>query len=343
MHRYLFISLTAFLICLPLAAQTVSPETNPPVATPPPAPPTEATAPVTPPPSTAPTTPQPLATAVLNFQGSDETMDKQGAEVGNLLEADLSTSDHALMVERQEVEKILNEQELGKSGLVSADSAAKVGSLTGAQVLVTGRFFAVGNQYMIVGKIISTETSRVYGVTTSLTDLGNLPQAVQDLSAKVDGVLATHRDVLLPVEETPEQRMARLKALLGNRPLPSVMVTITERDYTQPTIDPAAQTEIMMQLQQLGFPIINPDEAHKKADILIAGEAFSELGARHGNLVSSVGRIEIKITRLPSHELIWTDRETRVAVDLGSRAAGKEALQKAAGILVERMLLKLTK
>jgi hypothetical protein len=121
------------------------------------------------------------------------------------------------------------------------------------------------------------------------------------------------------------------------------MVTITERDYTRPSIDPAAQTEIMVELQGLGFQLIDSNDLHKKADILISGEAFSELGARHGNLVSSRGRIELKVVRTSTHELLWTDRETQVAVDLGNQTAGKEALEKAAGRLVERLLPKLTK
>jgi len=365
MHTYLSLILFGSLAAAPLAAQTppvatntagpVSLEpldvvTNAPAAIPTPpvttnAPPAVAAAQ---PPSVPPNAVQPLATAVLNFQSSDEAMAKQGAEMATLLEADLSTSEHAIMVEREEVDKILSEQELGASGLVSADTAAKIGSLTGAQVLVTGRLFAVGNQYMVVAKIISTETSRVYGVTTTLTDLANLPQAAQELSGKIDGVLATHRDVLVVQEETPSQHLQRLRGILGQRPLPSVTVAITERDYTQPTVDPAVQTEIIMQLQALGFQIIDPDQSHKKADILISGEAFSELGARHGNLVSSRGRIELKAVRTTTSGtletgVLWTDRETQVAVDLGNRSAGKAALEKAAGKLVERLLPKLIK
>lgn len=347
MNHYLSLIIFGSLALMPLAAQTpvVMANTNAPaqIETPPVS--TNSQSVVTPaqPPPVPAGIVQPLATAVLNFQSSDEAMAKQGAEIATLLEADLSTSEHALMVEREEVDKILSEQELGASGLVSADTAAKIGSLTGAQVLVTGRLFAVGNQYMVVAKIISTETSRVYGVTTTLTDLDNLPQAAQELSGKIDGMLASHRDVLLVPEETPDQRLQRLRGILGQRPLPSVTVSITERDYTQPTVDPAAQTEITMQLQELGFQIIEPDQSHKKADILITGEAFSELGARHGNLVSSRGRIELKIMRASTRELLWADRETQVAVDLGNRSAGKEALGKAAGKLVERLLPKLVK
>ncbi len=326
MPTYLLLILFSCLALLPLSAQT--PDTNAPASAPPPA-------------SASANTVQPLATAVLNFQTSDQAIDNQGAEIATLLEADLSTSEHVLMVERQEIDKILSEQELGAAGLVSADTAAKIGSLTGAQVLVTGRLFAVGNQFMVVAKIISTETSRVYGVTSTFTDLASLPQAAQELSGKIDGVLASRRDVLLVPEETSDQRLQRLRAVIGQRALPSVTVVITERNYAQPTLDPAAQTEITMQLQELGFPIVEPDQSHKKADILISGEAFSESGARHGNLVSGRGRIELKVERASTHEMLWIDRETQVAVDLGNNTTGKEALEKAAGKLVERLLPKL--
>jgi len=201
----------------------------------------------------------------------------------------------------------------------------------------------VGNQYIIVAKIISTETSRVYGVTTTINDMSAMNQGVQDLSGKIDGVLGTHRDVLVVAEETEQQRLQRLKAMVGPVPLPSVSVAITERDYTQPTIDPAAQTEIIMELQALGFTIIDASETHKKANIVITGEAFSELGARHGNLVSSRGRVEVKVNRGVSQELLWSDRDTEVAVDIGNHTAGKEALEKAADRIIERILPKLTK
>jgi hypothetical protein len=85
--------------------------------------------------------------------------------------------------------------------------------------------------------------------------------------------------------------------MVGSGPLPTISVSITERDYTQLTVDPAAQSELIFQLQALGFTIIDPDQAHRKADIAITGEAYSELGARHDNLLSSRGRIEIKANR----------------------------------------------
>jgi hypothetical protein len=286
---------------------------------------------------------QPLAVAVLDFQSSDDTLQKQGSDAATLLEANLSTAEHAVTVELQEVNKLLSEQELGASGLVSSDTAAKIGSLTGAQVLVTGRILAVGSQFVLVAKVMSTETSRVYGVTTTLTSLESIPLATEDLSKKIDAVLGTHRDVLVAKQETPDQRLQRLRGLVAHGPLPSVSVKITEKDYTEDVIDPAAQTEITLLLQQLGYQVIDPDQTHKPADIAITGEAFSELGALHGNLVSGRGRIEIKMVHGATQELIAADRETQIAVAIGARTAGKEALQKAADKLIERIIPHLLK
>jgi Curli production assembly/transport component CsgG len=327
MKNYLPPLLLLGLLITPVAAQTNAPTTNAPA--------------VTPPPSSA-DNQQPLATAVLDFQSSDDLIEKQGADAATLLEADLSASENTIMVERQDINKILSEQELGASGVVSSETAAKIGSLTGAQVLVTGRIFATGNQFVLVAKVMSTETSRVYGVTTTLGSLSNLTQGVQDLSGKIDGVLASHRDVMVARQETPDQFLQRLRTLVGQRDLPTVSVKITERDYTQETIDPAAETEMAMLLQKLGFKVIDPDQTHKAAAIAITGEAFSEVGSFHGNLVSGRGRIEIKVTRGNSQELLLVDRETQIAVAVGARTAGKNALQKAADKLMDRILPKLT-
>ena len=78
-----------------------------------------------------------------------------------------------------ELEKVLGEHELGLSGTVSPDTAAKVGQLTGAKVLVTGRVFTTDKDLLIVAKIIGTETSRVYGEMVEGPSAGSMV----DLSA----------------------------------------------------------------------------------------------------------------------------------------------------------------
>src|SRR5258708_3534740 len=104
-----------------------------------------------------------LTVAVFNFESKDEAVYDLGPKIATLVNANLSAEPKIITVERAELEKVLSEQELGLSGTVSADTAAKVGNLTGAKVLVTGRIFKADKELVIVSKIIGTETSRVYG------------------------------------------------------------------------------------------------------------------------------------------------------------------------------------
>ena len=85
----------------------------------------------------------PLSVAVLPFAYSGDDFADIAAELPTLLTAMLSSEPSLLMVERAEVDKALSEIELGLSGTVDPQSAAKVGFLIGAQVLVTGRAFPV--------------------------------------------------------------------------------------------------------------------------------------------------------------------------------------------------------
>src|SRR5262252_8187539 len=82
-----------------------------------------------------------LTLAVFDFESKDEGIRDLGPKVSTLLNANLSAEPQLITVERAELEKILGEQELGLSGTVSPATAAKVGHLTGAKVLITGRVF----------------------------------------------------------------------------------------------------------------------------------------------------------------------------------------------------------
>lgn len=285
--------------------------------------------------------PQPLSVAVLDFQTTGEKLDKKGSEVAVLLGARLSTSPDIILVERQEIEKILGEQELGLSGTVTPDTAAKVGNLTGAQVLITGRLFESGNQLFLVAKIMSTETSRVYGEMTTLPDLGALDKATTDLATKITETLSKRGDTLVAKIIPPAKRLEHLKSLVAGKKLPSVLIQITEQHLQKPVIDPAAQTEIQLILQQLGFEIITEKDPTKKPEITITGEAFSELGMRRGNLISCRSRVEIQVTQTGTNKLILADRQTDVAVDIAENLAGKKALENAANKLIDRVVVKL--
>ena len=263
-----------------------------------------------------------------------------GPKAATLLNAYLSAEPNLILVERAELEKALGEQELGLSGTVTPDSAAKVGQLTGAKVLVTGRVFKTDTELFIVAKIIGTETSRVYGEIVK----GGVDASISDLSEQLEKKIAADvtekGGTLVAKVEAPEDRVAKIKKELGDKKLPVVSVKISEQHFGQFVIDPAAQTELSLVLQQCGFTLADDNSTNRPA-IEITGEAFSEFGMSKGNLKSCRARIEIKARDVASGNIISVDSQTSVAVDIAEHIAAKTALQNGADELAERLLPKL--
>src|SRR5262245_40901789 len=97
-----------------------------------------------------------------------------GDKITDLLQAHLTGSPAMQLVERAKIDKAFDELALGKTGLVDDATAARVGHIVGAQVLVTGRAFPLDDELFIVGKVIGVETSRVFAAKTSVSLSGKL-------------------------------------------------------------------------------------------------------------------------------------------------------------------------
>jgi hypothetical protein len=285
--------------------------------------------------------PEILSVAVFDFESRDEAVRDLGPKISALLNAELSGQPRLITVERAELEKVLGEQELGLSGTVSLESAAKVGRLTGAKVLITGRVFKADNELVIVAKIIGTETSRVYGELVKGPAGGAITERAAELARKVASTISQKGDTLVAKVETREQRISRIKKSLKEAKLPAVSVKLPEEHFGQRAIDPAAQTEFGMFLRECGFMVVD-EKSDQKAEIEITGEAFSAFGLRKGNLISCKARVEIK-TRKRSGEIIDVDRQMSVAVDITEQTAAKKALEEAVDELAERLLPKLAR
>jgi TolB-like protein len=283
-----------------------------------------------------------LTVAVFNFESKDEAVNGLGPKVAELVNANLSAEPQIITVERAELEKVLGEHELGLSGTVDPNSAAKIGQLTGAKVLVTGRVFKADGQTIIVAKVIGTETSRVYGEMVSGGSSATLVDLSSSLAKKIAVDVSEKSDTLVAKVETREERIAKLKKALDGKKLPVVSVKINERHYGPHIIDPAAETELSLILQQCGFTLADNNSTNKPA-IEISGEAFSAYGMQKGNLISCKSRVEIKVRDIASGNILVVDRQTSVGVDIAEQTAAKTALQNAADVLAERLLPKLAR
>ena len=279
--------------------------------------------------------------AIFDFESKEEAVKDLGPKVATLLNAHLSADSNLILVERAELEKALGEQELGLSGTVSSETAAKVGHLTGAKVLITGKVLKADRDLMLVAKVIGTETSRVYGELSKGLASGSLDDIVSQLAQKISTTVTAKADTLIAKVPTREDRVEAIKKTLKDVKRPVVSVRIPEQHFGGPVADPAAQTELSLILQQAGF-VLADDKSAQKPDIEITGEAFSAFGVRRGNLTSCKARVELKVQNRADGKIIAVDRETSVAVDIAEQTAAKTALQNAAAELASRLGPKLT-
>ncbi len=156
--------------------------------------------------------------------------------------------------------------------------------------------------------------------------------------------ITTQADKLVAKQQKREDRIRTLKDRIGKAKRPAVLVRVTERHVGQTTVDPAAQTELMLCCTETGFQVFDPEKgAADQADVIISGEGISEFATRQGNLISVKARLELKATDRARAKVLAADRQVTVVVDLTEQIAGKSALQQAALDVAERLLPEVVK
>ena len=280
--------------------------------------------------------------AIFPFQERGREVSELGNQVSDLLFANLVVNPELYLVEREDLGKILDEQQLNLSGVVNPQSATQVGQLTGAKILIAGSVLEVSGKLYLVAKVIGTETSRVFGASVKGQRGDDVDMLVEQLSEKVNETIRKNGKDLVAKALSREDRLEKMKGLMKGGIRPTVYIDVDERHVGQVTIDPAAETELSLFCRELGFTVIDSETGNKAdADIFIIGEGFSEFASRHGNLLSVKARLEVKAVERTSGEVLQIDREVALGVDLTEQIAGKTSLQEAAANIASRLLPKL--
>jgi len=190
--------------------------------------------------------------------------------------------------------------------------------------------------------VIGTETSRVVGASVKGQADEDLDTLAEQLAEQIVKTVGERSDDLVAKQVSREDRINALRERLGDAPRPIVKVSIAERHIGQATIDPAAETEMMLYCKELGFDVVDAKQPQaREAQIVLVGEGFSEFTARANNLAPVKARLEVKALDAKTGRVLAIDRQTSVAIDLNEQIAGKSALQEAAATIAERLLPKL--
>ena len=140
-----------------------------------------------------------------SFGAEREDLEALSIGIQQMLLTELSQNGALRIVERSRLRELLEEQKLGTSGQVDANTAARVGKLVGARYVVTGVFIDLNGNFRLDGRIVDVETSEILKTAQVRDRRDNLYELLFDLAAKIT------EDVKLPPlpAELREERRAR--------------------------------------------------------------------------------------------------------------------------------------
>ena len=127
-----------------------------------------------------------VTVAIGDFQNRTRKLylDSWTEKIPELLTAKMSQSNHIVLVERQSLKSIIDEQNLGMTGMVDTSNAQEIGRLLSAQYVITGTLYQIDHaSYTISAKIISVKSGKTLSEQVQGPSREYLPDMV-DLLAK---------------------------------------------------------------------------------------------------------------------------------------------------------------
>ena len=114
--------------------------------------------------------------AILDFEGRGISQ-MEAQTLTDRLMSEMVNTNAVIMVERNQMEEIMQEQGFQQTGCTTSECAAEVGALLGVQNMVSGSFGKLGNSYTIDAKMFSVSTG------------GTIRSVSKTYKGEVDGLL----------------------------------------------------------------------------------------------------------------------------------------------------------
>jgi len=126
--------------------------------------------------------------AIFPFEENMDEADSSslGEMVSEMLITALSQGNRYRLMERTQLDKVLEEQALGQSGALEQQTAVDVGKLAGVTAILVGSISKLDNRFELDARIIEASTGTVWKAANASTDdEGKLRTAVNGLARKL--------------------------------------------------------------------------------------------------------------------------------------------------------------
>ncbi len=134
-----------------------------------------------------------------------EDFDALERGIAGMMISELGSNPAARVVERQEIQRLVDEQNLGAQGRVEAGSAAKIGKLVGARYMVMGTFVDFYGDFRVDVRLINAETGEVVKTESERMQRDHLYDIIRNVAGRL------MKDANLPAlpRQASDQRMSR--------------------------------------------------------------------------------------------------------------------------------------
>jgi TolB-like protein len=155
-----------------------------------------------------------------------DAQDLEALTVGlqQMLLTELGQNDSLRLVERSLLREILAEEDLGASGRVDAQTAARIGRIVGARYAITGVFIDLNGDFRMDGRVIDVETTEILQTEQVRDNRANLYALLVELAGDITAGL--------DLPPLPEQvREARQERQIPDRAITLYSRAQTYEDY----------------------------------------------------------------------------------------------------------------
>lgn len=134
-----------------------------------------------------------------------EDFDALERGIAGMMISELSTNPAARVVERQEIQRLLDEQNLGAQNRVDPQTAARIGKLVGARYTILGTFIDFYGDFRVDVRLVNTETGEIIKTESERMQRDHLFDIIRNIAARL------MKDANLPAVQRPanDQRMSR--------------------------------------------------------------------------------------------------------------------------------------